>query len=86
MGISVYHNVALREDNQKLLSTEMKYRFIRALNVIPLTLQYLDDAFERGDARKLEIVHTTVIEYEQSLRQKTDSIIRAERKKAEELR
>ena len=86
MGISVYHNVALKEDNQKLLSTEMKYRFIRALNVVPLTLQYLDDAFEGGDARKLQIVHTTVKEYEQALRQKSDSIIRAERKKAEELR
>lgn len=86
MGISVYHNVALREDNQKLLSTEMKYRFIRALNVVPLTLQYLDDAFEGGDARKLQKVNTTVIEYEQALRQKSDSIIRAERKKAEELR
>ncbi len=86
MGISVYHNVALREDNQKLLSTEMKYRFIRALNVVPLTLQYLDDAFEGGDARKLQIVHTTVIDYEQALRQKSDSIIRAERRKTEELR
>ncbi len=86
MGISVYHNVALREDNQKLLSTEMKYRFIRALNVVPLTLQYLDDAFEGGDAKKLQIVRTTVIDYEQALRQKSDSIIKAERKKAEELR
>lgn len=86
MGISVYHNVALREDNQKLLTTEMKYRFIRAMNAAPLILQYLDDAFEGGDARKLQIVHTTVIAYEQALRQKSDSIIRAERKKAEELR
>ena len=65
---------------------EMKYRFIRTLNVVPLTLQYLDDAFEGGNARKLQIVHTTVKEYEQALRQKSDSIIRAERKKAEELR
>lgn len=86
MGISVYHNVALREDNQKLLSTEMKYRFIRALNVVPLTLQYLDDAFEGGDARKLQIVHTTVNEYEQALKQKSDSIIKAEREKQEQLK
>lgn len=79
-------NVALREDNQKLLSTEMKYRFIRALNVVPLTLQYLDDAFEGGDARKLQIVHTTVNEYEQALKQKSDSIIKAEREKQEQLK
>ncbi len=45
-----------------------------------------DDAFEGGDARKLQIVRTTDIEYEQAVRQKSDSIIRAERKKAEELR
>ena len=86
MGISVYQNVALREDNQKLLSTEMKYRFIRALNVVPLTLQYLDDAFEGGDTRKLQIVHTTVNAYEQTLKQKSDSIIRAEREKQEQLK
>ena len=45
-----------------------------------------DDAFEGGDIRKLQIVHTTVIDYEQALRQKSDSIIRAERKKAVEQR
>ena len=76
----------LREDNQKLLSTEMKYRFIRAMNAAPFTLQYLDDAFEGGDAKKLQIVRTTVKEYEQALIQKSDSIIRAERRKAEELK
>ncbi len=86
MGISVYDNVALWKDNQRLQSVDLKYRFIRAMNAAPLTLQYLDDAFEGGDARKLQIVHTTVIEYEQAVRQKSDSIIRAERKKAEELR
>ena len=86
MGVSVYHNVALREDNQKLLSTEMKYRFIRALNVVPLTLQYLDDAFEGGDARKLQKVNTTVLEYEQALRQKSDSIIRAEHERQKQLK
>ena len=86
MGVSVYHNVALREDNQKLLSTEMKYRFIRAMNAAPFTLQYLDDAFEGGDARKLQKVNTTVIEYEQALKQKSDSIIRAEREKQKQLK
>lgn len=86
MGVCVYHNVALREDNQKLLSTEMKYRFIRAMNVAPLTLQYLDDAFEGGDARKLQKVNTTVLEYEQALRQKSDSIIRAEHERQKQLK
>lgn len=86
IGISMYQNAALREENHRLQSTEMKYRFIRALNVAPLTLQYLDDAFEGGDDRKLQIVHSTVKDYEQALIQKSDSIIRAERKKKEDLR
>lgn len=85
-SIAVYFNAEQRREIQKLQSVDMKYRFIRAMNAAPLTLQYLDDAFEGGDARKLKIVHTTVKEYEQALRQKSDSIIRAERKKAEELR
>ena len=84
--IAIYFNAEQRREIQKLQSVDMKYRFIRAMNAAPLTLQYLDDAFEGGDARKLQIVRTTVIEYEQALRQKSDSIIRAERKKAEELR
>ena len=57
-----------------------------AMNAAPFTLQYLDDAFEGGDAKKLQIVRTTVKEYEQALIQKSDSIIRAERRKAEELK
>ena len=85
-SIAAYFNVEQRREIQKLQSVDMKYRFIRAMNVAPLTLQYLDDAFEGGDARKLQIVRTTVKEYEQALIQKSDSIIRAERRKAEELK
>jgi len=69
-----------------LTFSRIQYRFIRAMNAAPLTLQYLDDAFEGGDAWKLQIVHTTVREYEQKLRQNSDNIIRAETKKAEEVR
>lgn len=86
ISLSVYFLAEQRKEIQKLQSVEMKYRFIRAMNTAPLTLQYLDDAFEGGDVRKLQIVCTTVEEYEKALIQKTDSIIRAERKKAEELR
>lgn len=86
MSLSVYFIAEQRREIQKLQSVDMKYRFIRAMNAAPVTLQYLDDAFEGGEAGKLQIILTTVKEYEQALRQKSDSIIRAERKKAEELR
>lgn len=86
IGISMYLNDALREENQRLYKTEMKYRFIRAMNTAPLTLQYLDDAFEGGDAEKLQIVQTTVRNYEQALIQKSDSIVRAEREKQKQLK
>lgn len=86
MSLSVYYIAEQTREIQKLQSVDMKYRFIRAMNAAPTTLEYLDDAFEGGDTRKLQIVCTTVEEYEKALIQKTDSIIRAERKKAEELR
>ncbi len=57
-----------------------------ALLVLMEHLCLFDDAFEGGDVRKLQIVHPTVTDYEHALRQKSDSIIRAERRKAEELR
>ena len=85
-SIAVYFNAEQRREIQKLQSVDMKYRFIRAMNAAPITLQYLDDAFEGGDARKLQIVHTTVNEYEQALKQKSDSIIKAEREKQEQLK
>ena len=86
MSFSVYFIAEQKREIQKLQSADMKYRFIRAMNAAPVTLQYLDDAFEGGDAKKFQIVCTTVEEYEKALIQKSDSIIRAERKKAEELR
>ena len=86
IGFSMYQNDALLEENQRLHTTEMKYRFIRAMNTAPLTLQYLDNAFEGGDAEKLQIVQTTVRNYEQALIQKSDSIVRAEREKQKQLK
>ena len=34
-----------------------------------------DDAFEGGDVRKLQIVHTTVKDYEQTLKQNCTSLM-----------
>lgn len=61
MTISRHHKLLIL-----LTFSRIQYRFIR-LNVAPLTLQYLDDAFEGGDAWKLQIVQTTVREHEQKV-------------------
>ena len=86
ISLSTYFIAEQRREIQKLQCVEMKYRYLRAMNAAPTTLQYLDDAFEGGDAGKIQKIHTTVKEYEQALLQKSDSIIRAERRKAEGLR
>ena len=68
------------------MSLNIIHTLSEALQVLLGLLCLFDDAFEGGDARKLQIVHTTVIEYEQALRQKSDSIIRSERKIQEQLK
>ena len=86
MSLSVYFIAEQRREIQKLQLVEMKYRYLRAIGTAPKTMQFLDDAFEGGDARKFQKVHVIVKEYEKALLQKSDCIIRAERKKADGLR
>ena len=86
MAISVYLYVDLKNENKMLLDSDMKYRFIRATGKIPVTLQFLDDSFDENDSEKLKYISKTVREYEQALIQKSDSIVRAERKKTKDMR
>ena len=86
MAISVYLYVNLKNENEMLHATEMKYRFIRATGKIPVTMQFLDDSFDENDSEKLKYISKTVREYEQALIQKSDSIVRAERKKTKDMR
>ena len=46
-----------------------------ALLILMEHLCLFDDAFEGGDVRKLQIVHTTVIDYEQTLKQNCTSLM-----------
>lgn len=86
MSLSVYFIAEQRREIQKLQSVEIKYRYLRATRVAPDVLSYLDNAFDEGDARRIQKIQAIVKEYEKALLQKSDSIIRAERRKAEGLR
>lgn len=85
-SIAVYINSEQSWEIQKLRSVEMKYRYLHATGTASDVLFYLDDAYENGDEKKLRKIHSIVKDYEQALIHKSDSIIRAERRKTEELR
>lgn len=84
ISLGVYLNTEQKREIQKLHAVEMKYRFLHAVGVDPDVLMFLDDAFEEGDERKLQLIHTKVKDYERSVRQKSDSIVRAEMKRMKE--
>ena len=83
-SIAVYFNVDQRREIQKLRSVEMKYRYLHATGTASDVLFYLDDAYDNGDKERLLQIHSTVKDYEQAIKQKSDSIVRAEKKKMRE--
>ena len=83
-SIAVYFNVDQRREIQKLRSVEMKYRYLHATGTASDVLFYLDDAYDNGDKERLLQIHSTVKDYEQAIKQKSDSIVRAEKKKMKE--
>lgn len=83
-SIAVYFNVDQRREIQKLRSVEMKYRYLHATGTASDVLFYLDDAYGNGDKERLLQIHSTVKDYEQAIKQKSDSIVRAEKKKMKE--
>jgi len=86
MGISVAIECRQMDTIKMYRSNDIKYRFIKAVGHSSRTVQFLEDAFEEKNADKLEYINSTVIEYERAIRQKSDSIVRAEKKKIEDLR
>ena len=84
ISLGAYLNTEQQREIQKLHAVEMKYRFLHAVGVDPDVLMFLDDAFEEGDERKLQFIHAKVKDYERSVKQKSDSIVRAETKRMRE--
>lgn len=83
-SIAVYFNVDQRREIQKLRSVEMKYRYLHATGTASDVLFYLDVAYDNGDEKKLRQIHSIVKDYEITIKQKSDSIVRAEKKRMKE--
>lgn len=83
-SIAVYINAEQRWEIQKLRSVEMKYRYLHATGTASDILFYLDDAYDNGDEKRLQKIHSIVKDYEQAIKHKADSIVRAEKKKLKE--
>ena len=83
MSIMVHINLCQRSEISDLRETQMKYRFINAGGYAPRAVQFLEDAYEQRDGKRLGCIEKVVADYEKSLKQKADSIARAERRKLE---
>ena len=84
MSFSVYFIAEQRREIQKLRSVEMKYRYLHAIGTVHDVLLYLDDAYDNCDEKRMRHIHTIVKDYEQAVKHKSDSIVRAEKKRMKE--
>lgn len=84
ISLSVYFLAEQRKEIQKLQSVEMKYRYLHATGTAHDVLFYLDDAFDDGNKIRLQQIYSIVRDYEQAVKHKSDSIVRAEKKKMRE--
>ena len=80
-SIAVYFNVDQRREIQKLRAVEMKYRYLHATGIASDVLFYLDNVYDNGDEKRLRQIRSIVKDYELTVKQKSDSIVRAEKKK-----
>ena len=62
----------------------MKYRYLHATGTAHDVLFYLDDAFDDNNKIRLQQIYSIVRDYEQAVKHKSDSIVRAEKKKMRE--
>lgn len=68
-------------ENIRLQEADLKYRYIRAANVAPLTMNWVDSLFETKVPSDMEYIHTTINEYESVIKHKCDSVVKAENQK-----
>ena len=84
ISLSVYYIAEQRREIQKLKLVEMKYRYLHATGTALDVLSNLDDAFDDGDVKKVQQIRSIVKDYEHAVKHKSDSIVRAEKKKIKE--
>ena len=84
--VFMYCNSKQNIEINKYQESDIKYRYLKATGIAPKTIQNLEDVFERDDHGKVKLIINTIDEYEDASRHKSDSIIRTEQKKMENLK
>lgn len=81
-GIFVYSNEKLADENERLESNDWKWRYVAAQGFVsPKGVQALEDAYNHNDELQIDKVKKFVLDHEEKVRQKSDSIVRAERER-----
>lgn len=83
--LTLYAYSQQRVEIENYKETEIKYRYLKAVGVAHNTIQSLDDIFDYGNSRKIQVVYSTVYDYDKALKHKSDSIVKAESKKMEKI-
>lgn len=81
MAMLIYVDMRKKDEINRLQEADLKYRYIRAANVAPLTMNWVDSLFETKVPSDMEYIHTTINEYESVIKHKCDSVVKAENQK-----
>ena len=81
MAMLIYVDMRKNDEINRLQEANLKYRYIRAANVAPLTMNWVDSLFETKVPSDMEYIHTTINEYESVIKHKCDSVVKAENQK-----
>ena len=82
----IYDCMSKNDEIARLEGADLKYRYIRALHVCPRAINYVDSIFEMGSSEKIDSIHKNIVKYENTIKLKCDSVVKAENKKRERYR
>ena len=85
-AVLLFNLVNLHKENARLTDNDWKWRYVAAQGFAqPEWVQALDETFNHNDERQIDKVKRFVLNHEESLRQMSDSIVRAEREKLQRM-
>lgn len=76
-------NEQKHNENILLQEADLKYRYIRAKGISPIITNWVDSLFDANNPSDMEYIRKTVDEYESIIKQKCDSVVKAESLKRE---
>lgn len=79
-------NEQKHNENILLQEADLKYRYIRAKGISPIITNWVDSLFDANNPSDMEYIRKTVDEYESIIKQKCDSVVKAESLKRERYR